>query len=62
VLFDGKPEADAQLAANAEVYKSSMAKEFELLSVPAGKTDRRRSPATIATGCSATSGCSAPTA
>jgi hypothetical protein len=35
VLFDGKPEADAQLAANAELFKSSMAKEFELLSVPA---------------------------
>jgi hypothetical protein len=37
VLFDGKPEADAQLAANAEVFKSAMAKEFELLSVPAEK-------------------------
>jgi CubicO group peptidase (beta-lactamase class C family) len=37
VLFDGKPEADAQLAANAEVFKSAMAREFELLSVPAGK-------------------------
>jgi CubicO group peptidase (beta-lactamase class C family) len=37
VLFDGKPEADAQLAANAKVFKSAMAKEFELLSVPAEK-------------------------
>ena len=37
VLFDGKPEADAQLASNAGQYKSAMAKEFELLSVPAAK-------------------------
>jgi CubicO group peptidase (beta-lactamase class C family) len=39
VLFDGKPEADAQLAANSETFKAAMAKEFELLSVPAGKNE-----------------------
>ena len=37
VLFDGKPEADAQLASNAETFKAAMTKEFELLSVPAAK-------------------------
>lgn len=35
VLFDGKPEADAALAANSKNYLSSMAVEYELLSVPA---------------------------
>jgi CubicO group peptidase (beta-lactamase class C family) len=35
VLFDGKPEADAALAANSRNYLSSMAVEYELLAVPA---------------------------
>ncbi len=35
VLFDGKPEADAALAANSKNFLSSMAIEFELLAVPA---------------------------
>src|SRR5690606_25951868 len=37
VLFDGKPDADAQHASNAETVKAAMAKEFELLSVPGAK-------------------------
>ena len=35
VLFDGKPQADAELAANSERYRLSVAKEYELLDVPA---------------------------
>ena len=31
VLFDSKPEADAQLASSSETFKAAMAKEFELL-------------------------------
>jgi CubicO group peptidase (beta-lactamase class C family) len=35
VLFDGKPEADAALAANSKNFLSNMAVEYELLAVPA---------------------------
>ena len=35
VLFDGKPEADAALAANSRNFLSSMAVEYDLLAVPA---------------------------
>ncbi len=37
VLFDGKDEADAEIRADSESYKSNVAKDFELLSVPAEK-------------------------
>ena len=35
VLFDGKPVADAAIAANSAMFHSNMATEFELLAVPA---------------------------
>jgi hypothetical protein len=38
VLFDGKKEADAELTADSRTFKSNVAKEFELLSVPAEKS------------------------
>jgi CubicO group peptidase (beta-lactamase class C family) len=38
VLFDGKPEADAALAASATQFKQSIAKERERLVVPADPT------------------------
>ena len=39
VLFDGKPEADESLRARSEQFLSSMAVEYELLSVPADASE-----------------------
>ncbi len=39
VLFDGKPEADESLRARSEQFLSSMAVEYELLSIPADTSE-----------------------
>lgn len=39
VMFDGKAEADEQLAASSKQYLSNMAVEYDLLVVPAAKDD-----------------------
>jgi hypothetical protein len=47
VLFDGNAEADAQLASASETFKAGMAKEFELLAVPASTEHSAALPGTI---------------
>ena len=47
VLFDGRPEADADIAAQAKSWFEQLAAERKLLTVPADAAERREARAAL---------------